>query len=77
MLITEGEEKQNKKNDEYMSKKYNVSRIHSVVSRLRSFYKPGSKKIGLNFRAPKLIQKYENTSGYDNFCVSKDLKYVN
>ena len=46
------------------AKKVYVSRVDSVVSGLRSFYKPGSKKIGLNFRAPMLIQKYENTSSY-------------
>ena len=34
----------------------------------RSFYKPFSKKCGLNIRAPVTIQRYENMSGYDNIC---------
>ena len=31
----------------------------------RSFYKPCSKKRGLNFWVPVPFQRYENTSGYD------------
>ena len=33
--------------------------------RLRSFYKPCSKKFGLNVWSTILIQQYENTSGYN------------
>ena len=42
---------------------------------LRSFYKPGSEKFGLNIWEPIPIQRYENTSTYDtglysNHCIS-------
>ena len=34
----------------------------------RSFYKPCSKKLGLNFWVPISFQRYKNTSRYDTDC---------